>query len=222
MEASFWEARWRKNQIGFHSSEINPMLIAYLYTLNLRHGDTVLVPMCGKSLDILYLCNQGFRVIGVELSELAARAFFAENNIAVTESSSGQFLQFESEGITIFCGDIFHLRSHHIADAVASYDRAALVALPPEMRRRYADHVSHILPASFNTLLITFEYPQHEMPGPPFSVEETEVRELFNDWGSVELLHTADILPENARFQERGMTVLLEKVFLLQKSLSQP
>ncbi|MCC7439023.1 MAG: thiopurine S-methyltransferase [Armatimonadetes bacterium] len=222
MEPSFWEARWRKNQIGFHLDEINPMLIAYLDSLNLRHGDTVLVPMCGKSLDMLYLRNQGFRVIGVELSELAARSFFAENNLAFTESQLGDFLRFESEGIIILCGNIFHLRSDHIADAVASYDRAALVALPPEMRRKYVDHLSHILPASFKTLLITFKYPQHEMSGPPFSVEEAEVRQLFSRWESIELLHTADILSENLHFRERGLTDLRENAFLLQRNLSQP
>lgn len=221
MEPSFWEARWRKDHIGFHLTDVNPLLIAYLHRLNLQQGDTIFVPMCGKSLDMIYLHEQGFRVIGVELSEIAVRAFFTENNLGYTESKFGRFLKFESEGITILCGDIFHLRNTHIADAVASFDRAALFAFPPEMRLRYAHHFNHIFPASFKILLVTLEYPQHEISGPPFSVEESEIRQLFSNWNSIELLHSANILSENLRLQERGVTSLQEKVFLIQHQVLQ-
>lgn len=221
MEPSFWEARWRKNHIGFHLTDVNPLLIAYLHRLNLQQGDTIFVPMCGKSLDMIYLYEQGFRVIGVELSEIAVRAFFTENNLGYTKSNFGRFLKFESEGITILCGDIFHLRNNHIASAVASFDRAALFAFPPEMRHRYVHHFNHIFPASFKILLVTLEYPQHEISGPPFSVEESEIRQLFSNWNSIELLHSANILSENLRLQERGITSLQEKVFLIQHQVLQ-
>lgn len=222
MEPSFWEARWRKDHIGFHLTEVNPLLTTYLHRLNLQQGDTIVVPMCGKSLDMLYLYEQGFRVIGVELSEIAVRAFFTENNLTYAESQFGRFLKFESEGITILCGDIFHLRNNHIADATASFDRAALFAFPPAMRRRYVEHFNRILPASFRILLSTLEYPQHEISGPPFSVEEPEVRQLFSTWSSIELLHSTDILSENLRLRERGITALQEKVFLIQRKALQP
>lgn len=222
MEPSFWEARWRKNQIGFHLSEANPLLKEYLPALRLELGDSVFMPMCGKSLDILYLRDQGFRVVGAELSELAVRAFFSENELTFTESQNGRFLRFESDGIIIFCGDIFHLRKDHLAGTSASFDRAALFAFPPEMRRRYVEHFNNIYPPLFKTLLVTVEYPQHEMSGPPFSLEETEVRELFSNWKDVELLHTADVLSKNVHLRERGITALQEKVYLLRKGDSLP
>ena len=95
----------------------------------------------------------------------------------------------------------------------AVFDRASLIALPPSMRSAYAAHMQNILASGAKTLLVTFDYPQHEMQGPPFSVEEPEVRALYENTGEVRLLYSANILDKEPRFRDKGITQLQEKVF---------
>lgn len=215
MEPNFWLDRWKENEIGFHQDEINRHLQDYWAALEIPAGAKIFVPLCGKTRDMAWLMGQGYRVLGVDLSSIAARDFFLENHIRPEVVDTGRFEIWQSDGIDIICGDIFNLTADDLEDCTGVYDRASLVALPPEMRERYANHVMDILPRPIKILLMTMEYPQAELKGPPFSVEEGEVFLLYQDKFKIECLYEIDILGENKRFQDKGVTQMLEKVYCL-------
>lgn len=168
MKAEFWLERWQRNEIGFHQGEINAHLQEFWGGLQLPAGSEVFVPLCGKSRDLLWLRAQGHRVLGVELSPLAVEDFFLENELKPQVRSHGIFDSWSCDGVTLLCGDFFELEAADLKGVAAVYDRASLVALPPEMRERYAQHLHRILPARVPMLLVTMDYPQAEMSGPPF------------------------------------------------------
>lgn len=215
MEKNFWLERWERKETGFHQDEFNPHLRQYWPELRLAHGSEVFVPLCGKSRDMLWLREQGHPVLGVELSDIAVQSFFSENGHVPHRLSGGKFDRCEADGIRILCGDFFDLNKDDLAKTGAVYDRASLVALPPEMRERYARHLAHILPSGTQILLITFDYSQPEMSGPPFAVSVNEVEALYREYAEIRLLTQLDALAQNPRFQERGLTRLQENIFLL-------
>jgi thiopurine S-methyltransferase len=215
MEKEFWLERWDRQEIGFHQDEINPYLQQHWQVLRADPGSTVFVPLCGKSRDMLWLRGQGHPVLGVELSPIAVHAFFEENNLVPHHESTGRFDLCEAEGFRILCGDFFDLHKDDLESVNAVYDRASLVALPPDMRERYARHLASILPPATQILLVTFDYPQQEMPGPPFAVSASEVMELYRDYAEVRMLAQLDVLSQSPRFQQRGISRLHENIFLL-------
>ena len=215
MKKEFWLERWERAEIGFHQDEINPYLRRYWQEMSLSGGNEVFVPLCGKSLDMSWLRQQGCAVLGVELSSIAVQDFFKENGQEPSHIISGKFECCEAENIRILCGDFFDLSAGDLAKVKAVYDRASLVALPPDMRERYVRHLVNILPASTKILLITFDYPQAEMPGPPFAVTVSEVEALYGKYAEVRLLAQENVLAQNPRFQQRGMSRMEENVFLL-------
>lgn len=215
MEKEFWLERWEKEEIGFHQNETNPYLSQYWQDLHPAHGSEVFVPLCGKSLDMLWLRKQGHRVLGVELSPIAVEAFFKENGYTPQHVTGPRFESCEANDILILCGDFFTLEKGDLALVSAVYDRASLVALPPPMRERYARHLVSILPAGTQILLITFDYPQAEMSGPPFAVSVEEVGALYRAHAEVRLLAQLGTLAQNPRFRERGLTRMQENIFLL-------
>lgn len=215
MEKSFWHERWEKNEIGFHQSHFHPFLLQHWPSLNLRLGSRVFVPLCGKSRDLLWLRDQGLDVIGVELSKLAVEDFFKENQLTATVMQHGELALYGCPGIHIFCGDFFKLTAADLTGVAGVFDRASLVALPPAMRRDYAAHMQKILPPGTQTLLVCFTYPQEQMNGPPFSVEAAEVHALFAPASEVTFLAEADVLNNEPRFKQRGLTHLHEKTFRL-------
>ena len=218
MHTDFWLERWEKNQIGFHEQEINSHLQEFLATLNIPKGSTIFVPLCGKSRDILWLLSQGYQVIAVEISPLAVTNFFSENNLQARITDCENFQCWEIEGLSIYLGNFFDLNNMQIAACKAIYDRAALIALPPEMRQQYVQHLCNIAPTLSHSLLVTLEYAQHEIPGPPFCVDENEVQNLFRNTCDIELLFAEDILSDNDNFNERGLSSLVEKVYRLSTS----
>ncbi len=213
MKKEFWLERWERSEIGFHQDEINPFLLRYWPELN--HSGEVFVPLCGKSLDMVWLRQQGCTVLGVELSAIAVQDFFRENGHAPAHAKLGKFESCEADGIRILCGDFFDLTREDLAKVSAVYDRASLVALPPDMRERYARHLVNILPPATQILLITFDYPQAEMDGPPFSVSVKEVEALYGQYAEVRLLAQQDALAQNPRFEQRGVSRMDENIFLL-------
>lgn len=215
MEKEFWLERWERGEIGFHQDEINPYLRQYWQELHLARGSVVFVPLCGKSRDLLWLHQEGHRVLGVELSDIAVQAFFEENNYTPHHTTSGKFDRYEANGICILRGDFFNLTKDDLKEVVALYDRASLIALPPELRERYISHLVNILPPATQILLITVDYPQPEMPGPPFAVTSAEVEALYREHAGVCPLAHIDVLEQNPRFQERGLSRLQENIFLL-------
>ena len=218
MEKEFWLERWRQEQIGFHQAEINRYLTTYWHIVKQAFPDSkVFVPLCGKSKDMLWLRDQGHEVLGIEFSEMAVDDFFSENKLPLTESSHERFTRKTTTDIDLYCGDFFHLTEQELSQCHLVYDRASLIALPKNMRPEYAKHMAKILPDAVRLLLVTMDYPQDEMDGPPFSVPEQEVYELYGQAFEIEKLETYDVYHESPRFRDRGLTSLLEKVYLLQR-----
>ena len=215
MNRDFWKSRWDEGRIGFHQDEVNPYLQRYWPDLGIPSGGAVFVPLCGKSRDMLWLRDQRYTVIGVEVVPRAVEAFFAENGLTATHRRHGAFSLWRSEGINIFQGDFFDLTADEMVGITAVYDRASLIALPPAMRQRYAAHLRAILPGGIDVLLVTMDYPQDQMEGPPFAVTEQEVATLYQDYFKIEQACAEDILAANPRFQEQGLSRLLEKVYVL-------
>jgi thiopurine S-methyltransferase len=220
MKKDFWLERWERQETGFHQDEFNPYLHQYWRDLHLARDSQVFVPLCGKSRDMLWLREQGHQVLGVELSAIAVQAFFKENGYTPQHDSPHQvtgrkFDRCEANGISILCGDFFDMGKADLANVTGVYDRASLIALPPEMRERYVRHLTGILPPATQILLITVDYPQAEMQGPPFSVSAEEVEALYREHAEVRLLAQPDVLEQNPRFQQRGLSSLRENIFLL-------
>ncbi len=216
MEPDFWHQRWQQNQIGFHQPDINPYLRKHWSELGVTAPARVLVPLCGKSLDLLWLVQQGYQVEGVELSELAVRAFFEEQGIEAQHSTQGDWQVWETENLRLWCGDFFNLSAAQLGPIDAVYDRAALIALPESMRRQYVAHMQTLVGAVPH-LLITLEYPQTQMSGPPFAVDQTEVETLFGArYSGTQAPVCADVLGDTPNFRERGLDRLNECIYLLQ------
>jgi len=215
MEPEFWQERWARNQIGFHLPEVNPYLQRHWSQLALVEGARVLVPLCGKSLDLMWLASHGLRVMGVELSEQAVEAFFSEQNLVPRITRRDAFTVCQTDLIEVWCGDFFALDAEALAGCTALYDRAALIALPPLMRAQYAEHLSRLLPSGCQGLLITLDYDQSQKAGPPFAVTDDEVKVLFgSDW-TVKTLQEQDVLGESWKFVQEGVTRLDERVYWL-------
>ncbi len=216
MQAEFWLQCWRDNHIGFHQGRPLPLLQQHWPTLSLPAGSRVLVPLAGKSLDMRWLADQGHRVLGVELSPLAVQQFLTENALQAKVHSSAQGTHHVAGTIELICGDVLTLDDTTLAGCDAIYDRAAVVALPPTLRQRYARQVYGRLPAHCRGLMVTLEYPQHEMDGPPFSVGAEDVHKLLDDDWNVDLLDHRDILAAEPRFAQRGVTAFHTAVYRLQ------
>ena len=183
----YWRERWSHDKIGFHKKQVNPTLLNYFSALNLNAGDTVLVPLCGKSLDMFWLMQQGFQVVGVELSELAVEAFFHEQQLSHSSVRCGSFKKYTAPQITLFQGDIFELTPDLVEACTAYYDRAALIALPLELRQKYVAKVSELLKPGAQGLVSTIDYQCSKQVGPPFNVGDDEFRALYAQF-SISLL----------------------------------
>lgn len=192
MDASFWLARWQNNQIGFDQPEVNPLLIKHFNKLGLTTGQRVFVPLCGKTIDIAWLLQQGYQVVGVELSEMAVQQLFSLLGLVPAISTVGAFTLYQAAHIEMYVGDFFALTADLLGTVDAIYDRAAFIALPEAMRLDYSRHlssISHTAPQ----LLISIEYDQSIVPGPPFSIEEQEIRAHYAASYTIGLLERMDI-----------------------------
>lgn len=176
MEPQFWKDRWAENKIGFHEGKPNSFLAQHLDTLR---GPRVLVPLCGKSEDLAFLAASGRSVVGIELVEDAVAAFFVEHGVTPAIERRGPLAVYTADQITLIAGDFFAVSRADIGPVDAVYDRAALIALPADLRPRYIAHLRSLVGAPSPVLLVTIEYPQDLMAGPPFSVVESEVRGYY-------------------------------------------
>ncbi len=179
MESAFWHQVWSQGFIGFHEYEVNPFLKNHIQKLQLVQNNRIFIPLCGKTRDIAWLLDVGFRVVGVELSELAVKQLFNELNITPTVTPIPENLHFSAKNIDIFVGDIFDFSSKYLGEINAIYDRAALVALPTKMRQQYTSHLMKITQYA-PQLLITYEYDSSNEEGPPFSIKEDELKAHYD------------------------------------------
>ncbi|NEZ03930.1 thiopurine S-methyltransferase [Wenzhouxiangella sp. XN201] len=214
MDRNFWNERWKRQEIGFHQSEIHWALKRHWAAVADGHAGRVLVPLCGKSLDLHWLARQGHGVVGIELSAQAVSEFYKEWGQTPTRMPAGPLIHWQAENIELFEGEFFDFKSGEAFELL--YDRAALAALPREMRPGYLDHLRSLLGDHARGLLVTFEYDQTEMDGPPFAVLEDELVDYAGL--QFQLLERRDVLAEHARFAERGLTALHECAWLVRQN----
>ncbi|MEO1182211.1 MAG: thiopurine S-methyltransferase [Cyanobacteria bacterium J06636_28] len=212
MDKSFWLQKWEKNTIAFHRSEANPLLVNHFDKLVLAKGSRVLVPLCGKTLDIGWLLSKGYRVVGAELADMAIEQLFMELGVEPAILEMGDVKHYSATGIDIFVGNIFDMSSKMLGAVDAVYDRAALVALPKAMRNRYTAHLTEVTDKA-PQLLVTYEYDQSLMEGPPFSISREEVNQHYGHSYGLNLLVSAAV-PGGLK----GKCVAKETVWLLKNS----
>lgn len=219
MDPAFWRQRWQQNNIGFHLKEVNPYLIEHWPRLGIRPPARVLVPLCGKTVDMRWLLEQGYAVEAIELSELAIEQFFSEQDLDYQLLETEGLRAYLSDGLRIWCGDFFKLAKHQLGPIDAIYDRASLIALPAELRARYVQKLLELTGAA-PQFLITLSYEQGQLAGPPFSVKHAEVNALYREaYGELSAPDVEiDVLPSHGHFAARGLTALSECVYLLQVS----
>ena len=217
MLAAYWFERWREGRTGWHSDQPTQLLLKHWPALEVPPRAHVLVPLCGKSPDLLWLAAQECLITGVELSPLAVEQFFAENQLTERTRDEADGKHWTAASVEIINGDIFDLSAETLASTGAVYDRAALIALPPAMRERYVREVYGKLSYGCQGLLITVDYPPREMDGPPFSVDDKEVHRLFDPEWDVELLERQAVLASESPFSGRGVTALHTSAYRLFK-----
>jgi len=215
MEHFFWDERWQKNQIGFHEGKYNSYLTEYFSLIPLKFRKHVLVPLCGKSADLVFLSQHCQKIIGVEFIEKAILDFFTESGLPFTKTSAETY---SAKNISLIFSDFIFHESSFLQEPGWLYDRAALVALPEPLRKKYADAITEREVHVKAQLLTVFEYPQHEKAGPPFSVNESMVKELYSSaWGIQKILTKDLLLEKNNPFAKQGFSSVSENVFLLNR-----
>lgn len=215
--ARFWHERWEQNQIRFHQAEVNPLLREYWPVLEVEASTRVFVPLCGKSHDMRWLRQRGHPVVGVELSPIACRDFFAEADVAPRISRRGSFEVYEAEGFRLYCGDFFALTAEDLEGVGAVFDRASLFALDADDRRAYVRAMRSLLAPGAHTLLLTIEFESGSMNGPPFSVTQDEIFALYADGFEIERLARMGGLAAERRFEERGLATVAQAVYRLER-----
>ena len=207
MEAAFWRQRWADNQIGFHEAEPHPLLREHWSRLGLTADNRVFVPLCGKSRDLPWLRAQGHAIVGNELAEIAVRDFFREHDMAATQTRVGEFEVFSSAGYELLCGDYFALTTAAVGPFAAIYDRAALIALPPAMRRDYAAKLSQLAQRGTRMLLITVDYDLSVLTPPPFAVSADDVTEHYRAAWDIEDCGQREALVKGLPGTEQGFVL---------------
>lgn len=234
MQSSFWLDKWKADQIGFHLSEAHPLLKKF-YQQTFEELQDVFVPLCGKSVDLSFLHAQGVSVVGAELSPIAVADFFVEqfpeqevcskvlNGSLLAQQTASLILQSSVKNMRILIGDYFALEQSMIFSSAGSnkpssvkgiYDRAALIALPDTMRPDYVKQLVNLIPTA-SMLLITLDYEQQIMNGPPFSVAQDEVERLF-EFANIKVLSRKNIIDKEPRFKDKGLSAFYESVYHIQ------
>lgn len=214
MDAQFWITMWNEGRTNFHSEITNDLLIKYFPLLHPKSDDKVLVPLCGKTKDLIWLHDLKLKVYGVELHTQAVEDFFEENKLTpVTKSQDENYTHYNFKNIHISSGDFFKLGENNKYDFI--YDRASLVALPAPMRKKYAEVIKRALKIGGKCLLISYEYDQAKMDGPPFCVDANEIHELYQDQFTIKLMESHR--PENSGPRLAALGGLSQKVYILEK-----
>lgn len=209
----FWHDRWQSQKIGWHRKIYNDLLLKYWPKINAVEEANVLVPLCGKSLDMLWLAKQGYTVVGLEMVQQAVETFFVENQLEFDSVEIGKHRKYSSQPFTLYQGDILDL-DEGVIQADAWYDRAALVAIEPSNRKDYVNQIYKQTKPGAVGLLITFAYPQEQMLGPPFALHDEDVRYLFSDGFDLECLENIDLEDE----KDRGLANVTSSVFKITRN----
>lgn len=205
-----WHNYWVQKSPGFHEGQVNAYLTQYLNLYNLNPGDSIFMPLCGKAVDILWLSRQGFHVIGVELSAVAIESFFEESELIAEIEQLDKLTVYRAENITLYQGDFMDIQSQQLDSCKLVYDRASIVAIESFNRESYVSRMFQIIPDGTPMLLITLDYQQSQMSGPPFSVPAAEIRELYQMKYQIDELESNQQIHERPKWREKGLESLLE------------
>ncbi|SEG23722.1 thiopurine S-methyltransferase [Vibrio hangzhouensis] len=210
-----WHDKWAANKIGFHLEDVNPLLIKYWEQLAPHREQSVFVPLCGKSEDLVWLAQRHDNVVGVELSQIAVRSFFSEHFYTpMVTPISGQYELYQFDELNLYVGDYF---SVPVEPVELIYDRAALIAIPQSLRPAYAEKLKQTLKPEGKILLVSLDYIQEEMSGPPYSVDRQEIEQLFGEGYSIEKLERDEAGKDHRRIQQ-GLTRFAEEVWLIERT----
>ena len=212
-----WLKFWENNETNWHGDKITQELVEYFELFELEPRDKVFVPLCGKSLDMLYIMSQGFSVVGVAISEIGVRQFFSENNLAYKITKVDDFDLYSTENLEIYCGDFFALTSKHLNNVKSVFDRKSLIALEPEVRQKYVKHLNDIISLGARILLVTLQYPQYQMSGPPFSVDKSEVESLFSMAFESQELRSFNDIENESKLTRAGVDYINNAAYYLRK-----
>ncbi len=210
-----WHQHWTSPTPGFHEGQVNPYLTKYLPLFDLQPGDSIFMPLCGKAVDILWLAEQGFEVIGVELSQVAVESFFEESGLQYEQTGVADFKVYRSANITLYQGDFMNLKAEQLAACKLVYDRASIVAIEPFNRASYKTRMLELVPVATPMLMVVLDYRQGDMNGPPFSVPVSEVTELYKPEYQVELLQSSELIEAQTHWKNKGLNSMLESVLKL-------
>lgn len=216
MQISYWQSRWQNNNIGFHNPEVNSYLVEFFDVVIPPNASSVLVPLCGKTKDLLWLRDKGLHVIGIEAVQVACEAFFLENQLDFSIRKRFGFTIYQADQLEIWCGDFFKLPDEIIQNCSFVYDRACIVALPIELRNKYAAKINGCSPNT-HVLMHTFSYDQEKMSGPPFSVPDEEIQLKFGTNWNIHTLFDNSVLQKYERYRTKGLDQLSEAVYHLVK-----
>lgn len=215
MQAEFWHQCWQQQRIGFHQQEVHPLLPVVLSQLGWEQSEAIFAPLCGKSLDLWWLAQHG-KVIGAELSELACQQFYLQQAQQFSLSQQGQFQYFSHPAVDLWQGDYFALAPQQLPAVGLVYDRAALIALPAAMRVDYVQKLRILCPGPVALLLLSLEYPEQQMAGPPFTVTEQEIHRLFDFASSIQLVALRNLTGRPFAQRQFKVSQLVEKAYWIQ------
>lgn len=214
MENKYWLNKWQSKDIAFHEQNVSSDLITYIEALSLQSGDGILVPLCGKTKDIVWLANKGFHVIGVELSPIACDEFFTEMNATPQITQQSKFTSYKYTNIELLCGDLFDLTGINLPNIHAIYDCKALIALPEDVRKRYVNQLVACLGTKIKILLLTIESSCHINP-PPYSVDSKEINLLYGTYFNIQQLKSVSVQDIPEKLTKKGYLEMRENVYLV-------
>lgn len=192
-----WLQLWRNDEIDFHQKSVNHLLTQFWPKLEFNNSSRVFVPLCGKSLDILWLAEQGYQVIGIELSSIAVRDFFQENGLQPVKTRTKKFTLWQHGNISIYCGDYFKLSKKDLGHIDVVYDRAALTALPGDVRKSYVAQITRIISSHSKVFLLTIEDAEEgETLTQALGVGD-EIKNLYTEHFEISLIHVDSIYEQD-------------------------
>lgn len=214
MKNDFWLKKWEMGDTPFHEVDVNPNLMHYFSRLNLQNGDHILVPLCGKSKDMLWLAEQGLQVIGVELSPIACNEFFAELGVNPMMTKHKGFSIYQYNNIKVFCGDLFELFAEDLPSIQAIYDCKALIALPPDLRKKYVKHLISCTNDQVKMILITIDT-DDIVRSPPFPINEAEINALYGEHFNIQPIKQEQMSALSDNLIQKGFTHIIESVYFI-------